>query len=286
MLDSHIPLSSVRNYIDRAGVYEIVCEETGRVYIGQSTSVTRRVLQHLDDLEADRHSNKLLQHDWNLAPRPDFGFRLVLEIPYTNVSELIRQERTEIERRRNFGVMLYNDFRAVGARGVSEQQVSGDPLVPETPTVMEDGSPKSGHDQGNKPYQRPSHKSGTSEIVACYDCGTTGEMYAQMFRCNDEQIRCESCIDKYLGSLTLWLERQEKQADRVGKWRRRWHMGSQNIGRELVLAMASYTQRFKVRPQLAYVHSDCPIPEDVALEVRHDRVTPFGYIDLPMPEQG
>lgn len=48
-----------------AGVYALICEPTGRLYVGSAVNIRDRWARHLRELEAANHRNSLLQRAWN-----------------------------------------------------------------------------------------------------------------------------------------------------------------------------------------------------------------------------
>lgn len=61
-----------------SGVYRITCLPTGRVYIGSSLSVKKRIGEHRSALRWGRHHSLLLQRTWNKYGAPAFSFEPVL----------------------------------------------------------------------------------------------------------------------------------------------------------------------------------------------------------------
>ena len=76
--------------LDFAGIYEIRNTSTLESYIGSSKHVFRRLHDHLVQLTADNHINKLLQHSWNTHPHSDITFS-ILEL-IDDVSVLLQRE--------------------------------------------------------------------------------------------------------------------------------------------------------------------------------------------------
>lgn len=58
-------------------IYKIVCECTGRVYIGQTKNFECRKYWHLYELNRNKHDNKSLQKDFNLYGDSKFDFILI-----------------------------------------------------------------------------------------------------------------------------------------------------------------------------------------------------------------
>ncbi len=61
----------------RPGVYRIVCAVNGRIYIGSSENVLKRLKVHLWALRNRRHPNRKLQNSWNRHGEASFSFSVV-----------------------------------------------------------------------------------------------------------------------------------------------------------------------------------------------------------------
>lgn len=67
------------SFLFNAGIYEIICQKTGKSYIGESTNGLSRLGRHSDNLENNRHDCFELQQDFNNYGKTNFVFK-VLEI--------------------------------------------------------------------------------------------------------------------------------------------------------------------------------------------------------------
>lgn len=54
-------------------IYSLVNLENGKRYIGRSKNPRKRIVEHLNAIKNRRHSNKLLNKDWNCC----FGFEIL-----------------------------------------------------------------------------------------------------------------------------------------------------------------------------------------------------------------
>lgn len=93
-------------YDHLACVYEIRCTVNGKVYVGQTKNLKRRIKEHICDLKACKHRNHRLQDDYNKFGKKSF------EVSNIHTSEdgcLDELERAIIEIARN-GVGCYNVF--------------------------------------------------------------------------------------------------------------------------------------------------------------------------------
>jgi len=59
------------------GVYRIVNKVNGKIYIGSSADVNRRVKQHYNQLIGNNHENRYLQNACNKYGIENFEFSLV-----------------------------------------------------------------------------------------------------------------------------------------------------------------------------------------------------------------
>lgn len=64
-----------------SGVYAIVNNVDGKKYVGQSTNIKKRWMQHKSDLRANRHDSKLLQNAWNQYGEGNFSFLMLEYLP-------------------------------------------------------------------------------------------------------------------------------------------------------------------------------------------------------------
>lgn len=62
----------------KAGVYQICHQKSGKVYIGSTLSLSKRLRQHRSDLRCNNHANRLLQRAWNKHGEKDFFFKVLI----------------------------------------------------------------------------------------------------------------------------------------------------------------------------------------------------------------
>lgn len=79
------------------GIYRIVNLENGRIYIGSTYRFKHRAKDHLNDLVANRHSNKFLQNDFNKCGTDNFLFE-VLEVVDGDKKERSKIEQIHIDK--------------------------------------------------------------------------------------------------------------------------------------------------------------------------------------------
>ena len=92
-----------------AGLYKIINKKTGRFYIGASGSLQHRWYAHRSELNAQRHSNKCMQEDYNEHGADIFEFQILQEYAAdTPINFLVEIERVLIKYLISDGKDLYN----------------------------------------------------------------------------------------------------------------------------------------------------------------------------------
>lgn len=100
------------------GVYAIVCDETWRSYIGESTAIEIRTNEHFSLLRNNSHDNKQLQDDFNKYGEKSFHYEII-ELVDDSKNLLVREKYWM-----QFGQNLYN--RIIGFRKIpilTEKQI-------------------------------------------------------------------------------------------------------------------------------------------------------------------
>lgn len=62
------------------GIYKITNIKNNKVYIGSTDNMERRILQHKNELNNNKHHSYKLQMDWNKYGENNFTFDLLEEI--------------------------------------------------------------------------------------------------------------------------------------------------------------------------------------------------------------
>jgi group I intron endonuclease len=62
----------------RSGIYQIICNETGKRYVGSSTNIEHRFNGHIKDLNRGAHCNRHLQRAWTKYGPEKFEFGPIL----------------------------------------------------------------------------------------------------------------------------------------------------------------------------------------------------------------
>src|SRR5262245_5316712 len=94
-----------------SGIYRIVNNITGRIYVGSALSLIKRCVQHRIDLRSNKHKNKYLQASWNLHGEEVFEFLLV---------ELVEDKNKLIEREQYW----INYFDCVNPKGFNANPIA------------------------------------------------------------------------------------------------------------------------------------------------------------------
>ena len=89
-----------------SAVYQIKNITNNKIYIGSSTNYKTRINTHIIDLKAGRHTNKLLQEDYN--NNNDFEISILRKYKHKIKNELFSREHDYIKRAQAEGQELYN----------------------------------------------------------------------------------------------------------------------------------------------------------------------------------
>jgi len=81
--------------MNRCGVYEIRCEPTGKVYVGASVHVVKRIREHFYRLEKGVHRNRRLRAAYNEFGKESFSTKVLL---YCDPANLEQYEKQMIEK--------------------------------------------------------------------------------------------------------------------------------------------------------------------------------------------
>jgi group I intron endonuclease len=76
-LNQGLLIEKPSSFFGMSGIYAIVNLINGKFYIGSSTSVGRRIAEHIGELRAGRHYNARLKNAWNKYGESAFAFVLV-----------------------------------------------------------------------------------------------------------------------------------------------------------------------------------------------------------------
>lgn len=78
-----------------SGVYQILCKQNGKIYIGSTVDLCARWNAHCRDLCRGEHSNRFLQQAWDQYGEAYFEFSVLELVP---ISELLQAEQSWIDR--------------------------------------------------------------------------------------------------------------------------------------------------------------------------------------------
>lgn len=81
--------------VHRPGIYSIVNTDTKKIYIGSSTDIARRFIEHQVDLKNNKHENIHLQNSWNKYGEDKFVFNIEM---FCSEEELIENEQLFIDK--------------------------------------------------------------------------------------------------------------------------------------------------------------------------------------------
>lgn len=68
------------------GIYKITNSYNGKIYVGQSQDIEKRIEQHLTALQKKKHENKNMQKDYNNYAL-SFSFEVIEECPLSLLNE-------------------------------------------------------------------------------------------------------------------------------------------------------------------------------------------------------
>lgn len=68
-----------------SGIYKIVNNVNGRVYVGRSSDIEARWLEHKKALNKKKHFSKELQNDWDTYGKDSFSFEIVEKCSYIDI---------------------------------------------------------------------------------------------------------------------------------------------------------------------------------------------------------
>lgn len=84
----------MQEFTNEPGIYKCTCLSNGRIYIGQSINLQRRLSEHIYSLRCNRHRNSHLQNAWNKYGEESFVWEVV---ELCSVDNLNTQEQYWIE---------------------------------------------------------------------------------------------------------------------------------------------------------------------------------------------
>jgi group I intron endonuclease len=75
------------------GIYRIVNEQNGRIYVGSTVRFKLRAYSHKNNLENNRHTNTFLQNDWNKCGSDAFVFEVLLVVDGDQTQRLLEEQK-------------------------------------------------------------------------------------------------------------------------------------------------------------------------------------------------
>ena len=104
------------------GIYCLKNERSGKIYIGSSKNINRRIDQHIAALKAGRHENAEMQADYNNGDR--FLASVVTRAVCDHKAELFTKEAETINRMKREGRSLYNVQPMNGGYYATKEQIT------------------------------------------------------------------------------------------------------------------------------------------------------------------
>jgi group I intron endonuclease len=100
-----------------SGIYKIVNNITGTIYVGSSCNILKRWDNHRQGLRKGIHSNPKLQNSWSKHGKEAFSFHIVEEV--SDVETLHVAEQRVVTEYKSAGYLLYNIRKVVeSSRGL------------------------------------------------------------------------------------------------------------------------------------------------------------------------
>lgn len=72
--------------MERSGIYCIINNNNGKMYVGQSVHLSERIKQHFSELKRGKHPNKYLQRDFNKDAK-FFTWKILELVDVRNLNE-------------------------------------------------------------------------------------------------------------------------------------------------------------------------------------------------------
>ena len=95
----------IKHQATESGIYRIKNKVNGAVYIGQAVNIRMRVSHHRSLLKQGKHTNKLLQDDWQLFGEEAFCVKVIKRVAKQN---LTKHERNVLQQHIIDGYFVYN----------------------------------------------------------------------------------------------------------------------------------------------------------------------------------
>ena len=265
------PLTTVE--ANRAGIYEILCNKTNRVYVGQSINIQTRLAQHVQNLNLTNHSNKALQNDWQQYGSGAFEYRIIRILPRYAHELLLIEEQKRIKQLLNEDIVLYNEFRRV---------------IPKQESITDDTQNHLMETSGPA-YKRPEEKNTPGQMLttSCHDCGIIGEYSFGFYRCPDGNTRCEKCTDKFIWLINKDARNAGKQSKveyKPGNRRWRWALSSFEDIRQIQVGISTFIQKTGLKPNTIIFNNEAPTITIPGFLVQRDKYTPLMCLDLMLPD--
>lgn len=97
----------------KSGIYQIKNLINGKIYIGSSYHINKRLVQHKSNLNCNRHQNPYLQSAWNKYKEENFEFTI---LTYCEKQKLIEQEQFWLDWTKCYERQIgYNLYKIAGS---------------------------------------------------------------------------------------------------------------------------------------------------------------------------
>lgn len=258
-----------------SGVYAIYCKHTDTYYIGQGVVILRRLVDHFAQLRERRHPNDLLQREFSELGEDEFVVALIADMTNGTHTDLIRRESEEIQRFKSHGKRLYN-------------KVSGVIKLVPNPVNYETRQAEVKRSDGDREtYLTHVERISQAEpaVATCYDCGRVGLSQVDIFDCDDDQSRCQPCIENYLDKWRFAVtdERRLHQSVKPGSYRRWLVPSNASVHEHILLAVDSFAKRYGYAPGKVFINPTLDAPDYYrGIEIARGGIAVGRYIDIPI----
>ena len=272
-LNNPIKLDDLHQQFATSGVYVIYCVPSDVYYIGQSQVVIKRLIDHFDALDHGRHGNNLLQGDYEKFGKDNFLVDMIRDMPNSSDAERLRQETKEIQRYKMHHRTLYNKVLQTIKIGEGKQNPNQKSQTRASSQVVEyrDGyTPEIAEQVGEK--------------STCEGCGSTGILYNNIFKCDDNINRCEPCIEKRLDTWgsKFGMNGKRTTGHRLSQSYSRWQLSkTKHLADQIASHINSFANKYEQIPEIVFIN----VGNSAHLKnvnVTQRKITPLWYLDIPL----
>lgn len=202
----------------QGGIYAIICNANGKIYIGSSNDMERRKQKHFSLLRNNRHSNPLLQNAYNKHGEQAFEFKVI---------ETCRESR--LLKREQYYIYYYNACNKQSGFNLSVRA--------DKPVLTKEG--RESTIRHNKKYIDL-----LPEFIRLHKLGLSNYKIAKALNINHNN---PTIVKKYLAGAGYKVEtpterKEEKFKDIVSKW--------EYLRNELKLSISKIGKLYKVNTKI------------------------------------